>query len=135
MMAGLVSCGKDDKPNEPVKLKGTDWMLEGIVDVKTGEMRELEVSYSSCYVLHFDTDSTAVGCWDASDIYLHLSPQKVFVVIEDEDGSYTGDLQLFYETIKTITSYTATKDKLKLYCNAEKKYLLYKYIIVEKTTN
>ncbi|MDR2126680.1 MAG: hypothetical protein LBP63_07610 [Prevotellaceae bacterium] len=142
IMAGIISCGKDDKSNElnePVKLKGSGWMLEGIVDVKTGEMRELEVDYNECAFIHFDTDSTAVGCWGASEIYLHLSPQLVSVVIKDEDASYTGDLQLFYETIKTITAYDviifndfSITSKLKLYCNAGNNYLLYKRVGIDK---
>jgi hypothetical protein len=127
ILAGIVSCGKDDE--EPIKLAGTHWMLEGIVDVETGELRELDIYYSDCQNIYFETDTTAHGCIIANDIYLHLSPQQVFVVItvNEDDDSYTGDVQLFYDVIKTLTSYTLTKDELKLYCNGEKNYLLYKY--------
>jgi hypothetical protein len=130
IIAGMLSCGKDDKNNrEPIKLKGTHWGLRGIVDVQTGTMIELELNYTECAILFFNTDTTANGCLGASRIYLHISPQQVFVVIENEDDYYTGDVKLFYDTIKTLISYTVTEDELKLYCNKEKNYLLYERFI------
>jgi hypothetical protein len=139
LMAGMFSCGKKENNEPPIKLQGTYWSLKGIVDVETGEMKELELDYpeyTGCTMLIFNTDTTANGCadWRASAICLNLSPQQVFVVIENEDDSYTGDLQLFYDTIKTIISYTVTKDELrrelKLYCNEGKNYLFYKEAIL-----
>jgi hypothetical protein len=128
ILAGIISCGKEDE--EPIKPAGTHWYLAGIADVETGSLRELELEYTDCHLIHFDTDTTAYGCFSANEIYLHLSPQQVFVVIKmEEDDSYTGDVQLFYDAIKTLTSYTLTKDELKIYCNKGKDYLLYKTII------
>jgi hypothetical protein len=128
ILAGIISCGKEDE--EPIKPAGTHWYLEGIADVETDELRELEVYYTTCQYIYFETDTTAHGCITANDIYLHLSPQQVFVVItvNEDDDSYTGDVKLFYDVIKTLTSYTLTKDELKLYCNGEKNYLLYKKV-------
>ncbi|MDR2065033.1 MAG: hypothetical protein LBP85_04920 [Prevotellaceae bacterium] len=128
---------KKENNETPVKLRGTGWEFAGIVDVETDEMRELDlidIEYTRCRYLYFDTDTTAYGCISASEIYLHLSPQQVYVVIKDENDSYTDDIQLFYDTIKTITSYKVTKlndllSELKLYCNAEKNYLLYTALI------
>ncbi|MDR2065032.1 MAG: hypothetical protein LBP85_04915 [Prevotellaceae bacterium] len=137
ILAGMVSCGKEN--NEPVKIKiaYTEWLLKGIVDVETGTIRELDVEhleYTGCRTLYFDTDTTAYGCAYASEIYLNLSPQQVFVVIKNENDSYTGDIKLFYDTIKTITAYYITTDndipsELKLYCNKGKNYLHYKKAI------
>ncbi|MDR2653209.1 MAG: hypothetical protein LBC68_13025 [Prevotellaceae bacterium] len=139
ILAGMISCEKKDNNEPPIKLARTHWELEGIVNVETGELIELELEYpeyTGCSVLHFDTDSTAYGCNATDDIYLHLSPHQVYIVIENEDDFYTGDMQLFYDTIKTIISYTVTKDELpvtknelKLYCNEGKNYLLYTEIV------
>jgi hypothetical protein len=132
IIAGIISCGKEDK-EEPIKLAGTYWWLDGIVNVETGDVIHVWEACVGCFYLYFDTDSTAPGKSVMNEIDLHLFPQLyVVITINTDDSSGNYYIQLFYDAIKTVTSYTVTKDELglylKLYCNEGKKYLLYKEI-------
>jgi hypothetical protein len=126
MIAGIVSCGKDD---EPVALAGTNWQFTGIMDTETGELMELEppIDCHHCYTLNFHTDITAVGRSKYENIILlHLSPKLIIIPITMVDYDRIDDAQLFYNAMEILTSYTVIKDELKLYYNGKKNYLLFK---------
>jgi hypothetical protein len=135
ILAGIVSCGKEDNENcscdngsnELIVLESTGWKLTGITDVETGMIMELEPKdCSNCYTFYFDTECTARGYSVANTILLRLSPQVSMGVATELYDSDIGDVQLFYDAIKTVISYTVTNDELKLYYNEGKNYLLYK---------
>jgi hypothetical protein len=135
MLAGIVSCGKDDKScsceeggsNEPISLESTRWELAGIMDVKTCALRELEPKdCDDCYYLYFNTDSTAQGKSVMNLIFVSLTPKIMFGVMTEVYDSEIGDVQLFYDAMKTITSCAVTENELKFCCNGGKSYLLYK---------
>jgi len=111
----------------PITLQGTKWKLAGIVEVQTGEMKELEPKKcSECYTFTFDTDSTAVGQTVSNDLFVWLRP--VLSVASYSKAGELGDGYLFLNIIKTIISYELNKNELKFYYDDGKNYLLFKQI-------
>jgi hypothetical protein len=127
VMVSAFTCGKE-KENEITSLEGTKWKLAGIVDMQTGEMTELEPKdCEQCYMLVFDTDSTAWGKSVINDIYVDLSKPFMTVPTYAYDHK-NGDVQLFYDTMGSIGSYKVEKNQLKFFYNSNKNYLLFKRI-------
>jgi len=66
----------------PIPLRGTEWKLEGIVDVQTGELKVLEPKDDElCYTINFETDSTFRG-------YSSTNRLHVLFVANYEDNSF-----------------------------------------------
>ena len=101
-------------------LKGTTWKLVGIVDAKTGTLRELEPKHCvKCYTLTFETDR----------IFFVRSIEDVFKMdldnpfggiwgilwCEEYDGNHYCDSQDFRNTVASARSYSVTDEKLRLY--------------------
>jgi hypothetical protein len=126
ILATCASCEKDD--GAPITaLKNTKWKLAGIVDVRTGTLKELEPKdCEKCYTLEFDTDSTAWGTSIMNEIRLKLSPTPFMTVVSFAYDHEMGDVQLFYDAMKTINSCTVTENTMKLFYNERKNFLLYK---------
>ncbi|MDR2126333.1 MAG: hypothetical protein LBP63_05855 [Prevotellaceae bacterium] len=129
ILAGVVACGKENENNEINTLKGTKWKLAGIVDAKTGVLKELEPKdCEQCYTLTFDTDSTAWGKSVLNTMYIRLLPKPYINIMTEIDDSDNGDVQLFYDAIKTVDTYKVGKNELQFFYNKKKNYLLYKLI-------
>ena len=50
LAGGLVSCNEVESSSSPETLKGTSWKVVGIVDVKTGDLTELESSITITFI-------------------------------------------------------------------------------------
>jgi hypothetical protein len=130
VMAGMtIACGKEEN-NTIVALKGTKWKLAGIVDVRTGVLKELEPKdCEQCYTLEFDTDSTALlqSVSNEGKAYINRIPPVLGTYTERGES---GDGQLFVDVLYFITLYTQENNKLKFFYKKDGKnsYLLYKLI-------
>jgi hypothetical protein len=134
ILAGMVSCGKNnescpcerDKSVSLVGMAGTGWKLAGIMDTRACVLKELEPKdCEKCYTLVFVTDSVALGYSVMNITNLHLLSKPamgISTMIYDHDN---GDVRLYYDAMETITSFTLTKNELKLCYNAGKNYLLF----------
>ncbi|MDR0581706.1 MAG: hypothetical protein LBG31_01965 [Prevotellaceae bacterium] len=139
ILAACFSCGKDDKScscgegnenNEFVSLEGTQWKLAGIMDVETCNLKELEPKdCETCYTIEFNTNSNmAQGKSVRNAILFHISlplPTPIFIHITPMDYE-NEDVQLFYDAMETVTSYTVTKNELKMCYNEGRNYLLFR---------
>jgi hypothetical protein len=132
ILAGIFSCGKDkdnDENNVPVSLEGTKWKMAGIVDVRTGKLKELEPKdCDKCYTLVFNSDSTANGKSVLNRIHMELSPKTFIGTATYMDDSGIGNVQLFYDAIKTIDSYKFVNNELRFFYNSKQNYLLFKFV-------
>jgi hypothetical protein len=142
LAAGCCACGKNNEKcsceesrerhdyialPSPIKIEGTSWKLAGIMDVETCKLRELEPKdCGNCFTLTFDTDSTAKGKSVMNEIRLQFLPKLFMTVPTYAYDHEVGDVQLFYDAMKTITSCTVTENELKFCCNEGKNYLLFK---------
>jgi len=119
---------KEDSLQE-TNLQGTKWKLAGIVDVQTGDIKELDPKdCDECYTLTFDTDSTAVGWITSNDLIVRLrSVLEVFSASKALGSDfYIEDAILFRSIIGKINSYKLYTNELKFYYNDNKNYLLFK---------
>ena len=112
----------------PTHLPSTKWKLEGIVDVQTNTIKELEPKdYERCYTLTLYSDGTFTG---------YTSRNKFVCVFESSTGNVRllliteineqGDGSLFYNTLLSVQSHTQQEHELKLFYNDKMNYLLYK---------
>jgi len=111
-------------------LQGTKWKLEGIVDTETNSLKILEPQdCEQCYMLWFDTDSTASGTTAGNYLLLRLRPMPIFGIVTSA-GEF-GDGMLFREVISSIDSYKLDlgENELSFYYDNRKKSLLYKQIL------
>jgi len=119
--AGIVlfcfSCNeKEEEKTVPhPALEGTSWKLKGIVDMQTGILTENNVLLKrckSCYIITFDTDSTASGYAEYNSVTVRLWPRL--------------SMNMSLNGINTNTdSYAVEGDNLKFFFNIEKKYVLF----------
>jgi hypothetical protein len=134
VLAFCCSCKGEQEPPEPepsipIPLEGTKWKLAGIVDVKTGALKELEPkNCEKCYTLEFDSDSIAHGKSIANRIGVILYPKTRFGLETLIGDSHNGDAQLFYDSWETIDSYRTKENELRFFYNNKRNYLLYKLI-------
>ena len=136
---------------EAKSLQGTKWKLAGIVDVQTGEMKELEPKDCvKCYTLTFDTDNPFVG--SATNEGIKSWGENYFVTFSASNelgGNYMADYEshsfqiirfggtkagemadgylyvndTFWE--RGIKSFSLQENELRLYFNENKNYLLF----------
>ena len=120
-------------------LQGTKWKLVGIVDEKTGVLKELEPKdCEECYTLIFDTDHTAIAHSITIDLtldLLNLEPDRMMTFIAVGE-IYDKDSVCYWETMDflygiLLTAYhTVTPEELRLYYQSlGKKYLSFKPIV------
>jgi hypothetical protein len=133
MAAGCEKPKNDNNSQlQSASLQGTQWKLEGIVNVQTGEMQVLEpVDCEQCYTLVFDTDTTASGKASPNGLTLLLAADRPIIEFTTYIN-HLGDEALFCEAAWLITRYEhdATNAKLKFfYQREEKEYsLIFKQI-------
>jgi hypothetical protein len=121
----------EDIPPPETGLKDTKWKLAGMVEAKTGELKELEPKdCETCYTLEFYNDTMATGRSSINIIGVILSrkSQIIFVMTEAYDHE-NGDIQLFYDLLEKVDSYSVEENELKFFYNNEQNYLLYKPLI------
>ena len=121
----LTSCGSDKSETEPIsRLQGTKWKLEGIVDIQTSTLKELEPkNCDKCYTFVFDTDTTARGYTCVNAMYIGgLNP----IVIGGTKIYETGDAGICFDALFSVKSYTFDGKELKLFFDNNNNYLLYK---------
>jgi hypothetical protein len=135
-----AGCADNEKENEDeneiVSLTGTKWELAGIVDVQTGELKELEPKDCDyCYTLEFDSDSTATGFSAGNKIKVCLlqscistgAPAIIGLMTFVHDGEI-GDARLFNDAIYIVDSYSVEKNGMKFFYNNKRNYLLFKLV-------
>ncbi|MDR1346249.1 MAG: hypothetical protein LBK03_06070 [Bacteroidales bacterium] len=120
-----------DNPPQSIQLQGTQWKLEGIVNVQTGEMQVLEpVDCEQCYTLEFDTDTTASGKSTTNIFLLNLNMPPYLGI--GTEVCEMGDGYLFTNILCFITSYEHDSEnaKLKFFYQREEKnyYLIFKML-------
>jgi hypothetical protein len=129
-----TGCTKKEKEKEPIL--GTKWKLVGIVDVQTGELKELEPKdCEECYTLTFLSNTTAEGRSCAMEIKLDLSCLGSYRRTNigeayTADNKSCTDGNKFREALYTpnTKSYVITATELKFINDVENYYLLFKLI-------
>jgi hypothetical protein len=117
------------KPVSLPDLKGTKWKLAGLMDVKTGELTELEPKdCEECYTLEFDSDSRAHGISVMNHLKLRLWPRISHATQSEALDYEIGDTPLFYDAWERVTSYKAEENELWFVYYNKQNYLLYKRI-------
>jgi hypothetical protein len=138
--------------NPSTSRRGTQWKLEGVVDVETGEIEKLEpTNCEQCYKLSFlgdyvfDAHSIQVyqrinllnldtvldptrpwSSWgDRPPLYEEIWPDTPY---GNGDGKTYEDSYYFRCKIADTKSYELTPDELKLYDKGREHYLLFKLI-------
>jgi hypothetical protein len=137
----LTGCNKaidnNHESEELMSLEGTKWKLEGIVDTATNTLQVLEPKdCDDCYTLVFDSDSTFITN-SASNKSLSANCQIDYdtysIHISSFGGNKMGEIGDGYIYVtpfwnKTIKSFYFQDNKLRLYYNDQKKYLLFNRI-------
>jgi hypothetical protein len=123
----MFSC--KDTAEELPDLTGTSWKLAGIVNVETGELRELaSKDCAECYMLTFHTAHEASGGIaniDLSDLRKYMGTDDLW---EFPDRATTLDVNHYRSLMISIESFTVTSDELKLFYNNKTEYLLFKLL-------
>jgi hypothetical protein len=117
-------------------LIGTKWKLAGIVDMETGELKELEPKdCKECYTIEFVSDSLVRLSSSANEGSAHLDGNPHLNITFFDLAIWTeraerGDGRLFTGVVNYITSYIQEDNELKFFYQIDKKksYLLYKLI-------
>ena len=126
MLAGMTSaCGKEDE-KEVVSLKDPKWKLAGFVNAQTGNITEPTPQCRQCYYLAFDTDTTAYGYSLGNIISLSLKPVVCMGTMTEVGDAHNGTVDMFYEAMESLCSYTIENNTLKIFYNNSKNYLLFK---------
>ena len=121
--------GTGEEESETFALQGTKWKLAGLMDVETGDLRELEPKdCEECFTFYFYTDSTAQGKSTINWLRLSLSPVVEINILTCVLDAPDGDI--YTNTLTLINAYTVNKDSLKLYYNDDKNYLLYRPLTI-----
>ena len=127
LLFAVVSCesekdyASDEDGNDTeqlTSLKGTNWKLVGIVDAKTGILRELEPTHCvECYTLRFETDRIAHVRGVEFTAMLNLDELNWYcdamLWCEEYDGNRYCDSNDF-RCIGGARSYSVTHGELKL---------------------
>jgi len=142
----LLSCKEKKEPKtdlEPTGLKGTKWKLEGIVDVKTGDIKVLEpLDCEECYTIFFETDYNATATLISGTMLIDLNhlypstdiPEGFLCEMYEKDGIEYCDTDDFKIAIYLTKSFYSTCDELRLnrhqvvnnrYVDEIKSYLLF----------
>ena len=115
-------------------LIGTEWKMEGTVDVETGDLKVYEYpypyGYDKCYILIFDSDWHFYGFSDVNDIFgyyqINYSTGEFYCNIGGTKVFYTGDSAKWTILFPQIRSFSLEDNQLKLYYNDHKNYLLFR---------
>jgi hypothetical protein len=114
---------ESDEPLPPTYLTGTTWKLNGIVNAKTGELKNLEpTDCEACYTIAFDTDYTftVLSIWHRLKVdLLNLDPSKPLnemLLCEkyDKDNEDYCVCHDFRSAIMTIESFSVSDEELRL---------------------
>ena len=113
LLLAVVSCS-----NSTTSLKGTTWKLVGIVDAKTGILRELEPKHCvECYTLTFGTDRIAHVRGVEFTTTLNLNRLNWYcdakLWCEEYEGNYYCDSN-YFRCIGGARSYSVTDRELRL---------------------
>jgi hypothetical protein len=121
----------DNNENENISLAGTQWKLVAFVDIQTGESIEPEPKdCNTCYTLEFDSDTTAIGWSVANELYFIVTRSNIYLIFMTEVWDReNGNVNLFYEALRTLDTYEYSEDELKIYYEGKKKYLFYKPLL------
>jgi len=122
---GFASC-KDNGSvgflSEPQQITGTKWYLIGYFDVEKNEFIEANPSPT----LYFDTDTTAYGTTLCNTLHYEIQGNKIKRILMSWVGdAHNGNLKLFYDALKSLETFKIENDKLIIYYDSYKKYLLY----------
>jgi len=112
----------------PTHLPSTKWKLDGIVDVETNTIKELEPKdWEKCYTLTLYSDGTFTGFTSRNEFVcvFETSTGNVRLLLITEVNEQ-GDGRLFYNTLLSVQSHSQQENELRLYYNNEMNYLLYK---------
>ena len=109
-----------DNTEQFTALKGTTWKLVGIVDAKTGTLRELEPKHcAKCYTLTFETDRIFFvrSIEDVFKMDLDNPFSGIWDILwcEEYAGNHYCDSQDFRNTVAGAKSYSVTDEELRLY--------------------
>jgi hypothetical protein len=139
MFLFTITSGCTEKGEEGEEsILGTTWKFIGFVDVQTDVLDEVElIECEKCYTLKF-TEET-VGGWSILNVVsiiffdaITISPTNVpFSQRPVVGGTKIGEPSeptLYTNALKDLTSYIYEDEKLKLFYNEDKNYLLYKLI-------
>ena len=134
LLFAVVSCeaskdasnGNGDNNTEQLSLRGTSWRLVGIVDAKTGILRELELkireSCEKCFTLTFETEShsftafSIVNEWFGDYMANYETGSIAITNFMGDRALDPFDGRLFSIALRYAQSFViTTKGKLKLY--------------------
>ena len=135
---GNDTVGNEEDPNDSIyPLNGTSWKLEGIFDTQTEILKVLEpIDCEKCYMLTFNTDSTATGTSAGNIVWVDFSANRsankdCIIGIATMKGEI-GDGLLFWEAVALVTTiYSYDGKNLKFfYTKNESEYYL-KYFKID----
>lgn len=130
----VISLPTDTGGETLTKLIGTEWKLIGFAEVGSNTMKVPEPIQDSCYLFNFDSDTTFSGITSTNHIkgeYQYDYVNHIIRVLKI-GGTKIGEVadgQLYFESLRIITSFSSTENYLKLYYEDGKKYLLYKRVL------
>jgi len=118
-----------------ITLVGTFWELVGFVDVKTGELKEVEpINCEPCYKLSFPSDSSFFGGTTSNDFWgTYICDYETFhfqitLIHISKVGERTASGYIFNEILRSnkIESFFLSANELNLFYNKNMNYLLFK---------
>jgi hypothetical protein len=122
----------DNNEKENTSLAGTKWKLAAFVDIQTGESIEPEPKdCNTCYTIEFDSDTTATGRSLGNILHFIVTRSNIDLIFMTEmlEIGEIGNVNLFYEALRTFDTYGYSEDELKIYYEGKKKYLFYKPLL------
>jgi hypothetical protein len=125
----LIACDDDKLPKD---LKDTQWQLIEMVNVETGEKTtpepEICAENDFCFNLTIDADGMAHICLEVVTFDLDLMSPDVGVICQKIGYPFTGNGELFRSALCLFDEFKRENDNIRLYCNDNKTYLLFKQI-------
>lgn len=125
----LLACEDVDK-TKPEHWHGVTWKLVGFVDAE-GNLEQVKPDDVRCYWIIFNQDGTYYGASSTNEIdgKYDFNAKALKIHILSYGGTKINELfdgKLYVENLKSIHSFSYTKEELKLYYDEGNNYLLFK---------
>ncbi|MDR1370836.1 MAG: hypothetical protein LBJ72_12040 [Dysgonamonadaceae bacterium] len=128
LLLGILSvgCSTDENEESNFHPKGTYWKLSGYVNVIDGKLIEAEPKYNEdFFTFAFVSDSVGIGETVSNPFVVQLFSEPIIQMISFNFLLEGGNVDLFYEAIKTVDSCKVDEEGLKFFYNGGENYLLF----------
>ncbi|MCR5512929.1 MAG: META domain-containing protein [Prevotella sp.] len=129
LTAGLAACSNDDSSTDDTLVR-TTWKLVGFYTQETGTLQVAEpAGCDDCYVISFLQDGIVNGKTSTNKFEGRYIVSGELISFKDCSITEVNEMydgERFFSTLIHTTRFSVLNKQLRLYCNNEQDYLLFK---------